>query len=262
MDVLAGAQIALDLLSASYLLVQGPPGSGKTYCSGRAIATLLAGGKRIGVASHSHKAINNLLKAVEQAAVERGLRFRGIKKSPLEEQFLSGCGLVEDTLGNDVACSAEFALVAGTAWLFARDELDQALDYLFVDEAGQVSLANLVAMGVSAKNIVLVGDQMHSPSRPGHSSQRVRHVGDEHLLADHATVPAIAAYSCGDPADAPGCLPVHLRAVYDGWLDSEPKTTRQRLVLDPSADPGALTATGMRFVGVEQRGARRSRRER
>jgi len=38
----------------------------------------------------------------------------------------------------------------------SRPEFDQAFDYLFVDEAGQVSIANVVAMGTSAKNIVLV----------------------------------------------------------------------------------------------------------
>lgn len=256
MDVLAGAQIALDLLSASYLLVQGPPGSGKTYCSGRAIATLLAGGKRIGVASHSHKAINNLLKAVEEAAVERGLRFRGIKKSSVEEQFFSGCGLIEDTLENDVACSAEFALVAGTAWLFARDELDQALDYLFVDEAGQVSLANLVAMGVSAKNIVLVGDQMQlsqpiQGTHPGGSGVSAM----EHLLAGHATVPVDRGIFLAEIRRMhPDICRFVSEAVYDGRLVSEPKTERQRLVLDPAADPEALAATGIRFVCVEHDG--------
>jgi uncharacterized protein len=54
-------------------------------------------------------------------------------------------------------------LIGGTAWLFAREELDQQLDYLFVDEAGQVSLANTIAMGVSARNVILVGDQMQPP---------------------------------------------------------------------------------------------------
>jgi len=30
--------------------------------------------------------------------------------------------------------AGDFQLIAGTAWLFAREELDGALDYLFVDE--------------------------------------------------------------------------------------------------------------------------------
>ena len=66
----------------------------------------------------------------------------------------------------------------GTAWLFARAELDQALDFLFVDEAGQVSLANIVAMGLSARNLVLIGDQMQLGQpiqgvHPGDSGQAV-----------------------------------------------------------------------------------------
>jgi uncharacterized protein len=51
-------------------------------------------------------------------------------------------------------------VVGGTAWVFSRAELAGCFDYLFIDEAGQVSLANAVAAGVSARNLVLVGDQM------------------------------------------------------------------------------------------------------
>jgi hypothetical protein len=47
----------------------------------------------------------------------------------------------------------------------ADPALEHSLDYLFVDEAGQVSLANLVASGTAAKNLVLLGDQMHSDIR-------------------------------------------------------------------------------------------------
>src|SRR4029077_20669976 len=102
---------------------------------------------------------NNLLQAVATAATDRGLGFRGIKKSSDEEQFLRG-SIIEDTTDNGEAAAGGHNLVAGTAWLFAREELDQQLDYLFIDEAGQVSLANTIAMGVSAKNVILVGDQM------------------------------------------------------------------------------------------------------
>lgn len=127
--------------------------------SAHSIVEMLSRGNRVGVSSHSHKAINNLLKAVEMAATDRGLRFSGIKKSSFEEQFLNG-SMIEDTLDNKVATVNGHDLIAGTAWLFARPELDQQLDYLFIDEAGQVSLANTIAMGVCAKNVILVGDQM------------------------------------------------------------------------------------------------------
>jgi uncharacterized protein len=84
----------------------------------------------------------------------------------------------------------ETRLIAGTAWLFAREELDQELDVLVIDEAGQVSLADALAMGTAARSVILLGD----PLQLAQVSQGV-HPGDtgasvlEHLLADDATVP-------------------------------------------------------------------------
>jgi superfamily I DNA and/or RNA helicase len=62
---------------------------------------------------------------------------------------------IEVTSANEDARLGDYPLVGGTAWLFARSEHDQKFDYLFVDEAGQVSLANIVATGTAARNIVL-----------------------------------------------------------------------------------------------------------
>ena len=92
---------------------------------------------------------------MEALAKEKGVRFSGIKRSSKEDQFFQGT-TIADTLDNYAGATQDgYQFVAGTAWLFARPELDQALDYLFIDEAGQVSLANVIAMGVCAKNIVL-----------------------------------------------------------------------------------------------------------
>ena len=77
------------------------------------------------MASHSHKAINNLLVEVEKVAAARTLRFRGIKKSSYEEQFLGG-SIIEDTTENAEAVEGGHDLIAGTAWLFARGEFDQS----------------------------------------------------------------------------------------------------------------------------------------
>jgi hypothetical protein len=163
-DEVARAIDAIGRLDHSHLLIQGPPGAGKTFAASHAIVEMLARGKRVGVSSHSRKAINNLLQAVETAAADRGLRFRGIKKSSYEEQFLHG-SIIEDTTDNSEAADGGYDLIAGTAWLFAREELDQQIDCLFVDEAGQVSLANTVAMGVSARNVILVATRCSSRSR-------------------------------------------------------------------------------------------------
>ena len=49
-------------------------------------------------------------------------------------------------------------IVAGTAWLFSRPEMQRSIDTLFIDEAAQMSLANVVAIGGAAQDIVLLGD--------------------------------------------------------------------------------------------------------
>jgi AAA domain len=108
----------------------------------------------------------------------------GLADFRLMTQFLNG-SIIEDTTANAEAAGGGHDLIAGTAWLFAREELDQQLDYLFIDEAGQVSLANTIAMGVCAKNVILVGDQMQlsqplKGSHPGRSGLSAL----EYLLGD------------------------------------------------------------------------------
>jgi uncharacterized protein len=250
-DDVARAIDAIERLDCSHLLIQGPPGTGKTWTASHAIVHLLARGKRVGVSSHSHKAINNLLQAVETAATDRGLRFRGIKKSSYEQQFLNG-SVIEDTIENSEAAGGGHDLIAGTAWLFARQELDQQLDYLFIDEAGQVSLANTVAMGVSAKNVILVGDQMQlsqplTGSHPGRSGLSAL----EHLLDGAATVPPERGIFLSTTRRMhPDLCRFVSDAFYDGRLMAEAGNGQQCLVLDPNADP-ALRPTGLKFISID-----------
>jgi hypothetical protein len=109
-------------LQSSYLLVQGPPGAGKTFTASRAIVNLLAQGKRVGVSSNSHKAINTLLKEVEKLAIKQGTEFRGVKKCSDDDHRFGG-QLIEDVIDNETATSDGYDLIAGTVWLFAREEL-------------------------------------------------------------------------------------------------------------------------------------------
>jgi len=253
-DEVARAIDAIGCLDHSHLLIQGPPGAGKTFTASHAAVEMLARGKRVGVSSHSHKAINNLLQAVEAAAMARGLRFRGIKKSSYEEQFLDGA-IIENTTDNSEAADGGYDLIAGTAWLFAREELDQQIDYLFVDEAGQVSLANTVAMGVSARNVILVGDQMQlsQPLKGSHPGRSGRSALD-HLLDGAATVPPERGVFLSKTRRMhPDLCRFISDAFYDSRLVAEARNERQRLVLGPNADP-ALAPTGLRFISIEHEG--------
>ncbi len=234
----AGVQVidAVSRLQESYLFIQGPPGAGKTYTGSRVIVALLQRGARVGVSSNSHKAINNLLAAVERCAAEENVRFRGVKKSTSEETFLNG-QIIEDVADNGAVVTSGAALVAGTAWLFADPELDRALDYLFVDEAGQVALANLIAMGTCAKNIVLLGDQMQLQQpiqgvHPGHSGESAL----DYLLEGQATIPMDHGVFLGTTwrMHDDVCRFIS-EAVYDGRLHPHPDNWNQRLLLKPSA---------------------------
>ena len=173
-------------LNSSYLLVQGPPGAGKTYTSAHMIISLIKAGKKVGVTSNSHKAINNLLKKVEEIA---DFEFEGFKKFSKKEDKLNG-KFIKDINRVGKEGYDPYLLFAGTAWLFSDEALNQKLDYLFIDEAGQVSLANTLAVSTSTKNIVLIGDQMQlsqpikgtHPGIGGKSSL-------EYLLEGYDTIP-------------------------------------------------------------------------
>ena len=80
-DLIDESTLAVKKLNSSYLLVQGPPGSGKTFTSAKIILSLIKDNKKVGITSNSHKAINNLLAQIENLALEENFTFKGLKKS-------------------------------------------------------------------------------------------------------------------------------------------------------------------------------------
>ena len=181
--LLEASKHAVDALDRSWLVIQGPPGSGKTHTTSHLIASLIRAGKTVGVASNSHKAIDNVLHAIEARLAESDAPIRpiGQKKDSGDESF-DGRGFIESITDND-DLDPTIPIIAGTAWVFARPELTASRDILFVDEAGQVSLGNLVAMAAAAKSIVRVGDQMQlaQPIQGAHPRDSGRSALD-HLL--------------------------------------------------------------------------------
>ena len=120
-----------------------------------------ARGKRVGVTALSHKAIHKFLDDLEEAAEEAGYEFRGRKKGSGEGHYEGR--FVDATDSNDAMLDPELQLLAGTSWLFAREELDRHVDTLFVDEGGQFALADALAVGTAARNLVLLGDPNQLP---------------------------------------------------------------------------------------------------
>jgi predicted RecB family nuclease len=239
----------VDRVEGRHLFVQGPPGSGKTWKGARLIVHLLERGKRVGIAATSHRAIHNLLDAI----VDAGLSVPGLKKSSGGPESEYERGPIESTDGVEPFLDPELRLLAGTAWLFARPELDHELDYLFVDEAGQISLADALAMGTSAKTLVLLGDpvqlaQVSQGTHPGDSGASVL----EHLLGDAQTIPEdrglFLEHSFRMHPDV-------CRYISDAFYDSRLEAAEE------CAGQSTALGTGLRFVPVEHEGNRRSSAE-
>src|SRR6185295_17251669 len=216
----------------SYLFIQGPPGTGKTWTGARLITELMRQGRRVGVTATSHKAIHNLLDEVVRAAKDEGLVFRGVKKvtKNTRETYFDGDFIdnVENT--DDVAdAGPDVLLFAGTAWLFAHEALDGKVDTLVIDEAGQVSLADALAMGTAARNVVLLGDplQLAQVSQGTHPEGTGRSVL-EHLLGESLTVaPDRGLFLKYTRRMHPGVCRFVSEIVYAGRLHSDASAARR-----------------------------------
>ncbi|HEX5824239.1 MAG TPA: ATP-binding protein, partial [Candidatus Limnocylindrales bacterium] len=191
---LEGARRLALALDRSTLPIQGPPGSGKTYSGARMILTLLDEGKRVGITGTSHKVIGNLLRAVLKAAEdEPGIDVRPVQRGD-KDQVLDDERVTRGKDPGDVReqlADGRANLAAGTPWLWASSKMAGAVDVLFVDEAGQISLANVIAVSRATNSLVLLGDpqQLDQPMRgthpPGADQSALAHV-----LSGQATMPA------------------------------------------------------------------------
>jgi uncharacterized protein len=147
-------------LDSSALPLQGPPGSGKTFTGAHMIIALVGAGKRVGVTAGSHKVISNLLSSLCKEAGENNTQLSIVQKpnngDGCAHDFVKQVDSNEEVL--ERLQSGEANVAAGTAWLWSREEFAGSVDVLFVDEAGQMSLANVLAMSPAAESVVLLGD--------------------------------------------------------------------------------------------------------
>src|SRR5207302_2047960 len=242
-------------LNGTYLAIQGPPGSGKTTIGAEIVLELIKAGKRVGITANGHKVIGHLLDTVMEEAGRRGQLVRAMQKADerdrcasKEVQCTGSASTVEMAL-ND----GDVDIVAGTSWLFARPTFPAKLDYLVVDEAGQMALANVLAMAGVTQNFIFLGDpnQLSQPSHgihpPGVNLSVLDHVIQDEptMLVDYGLFletsyrlhPTVCAFIS--------------EAFYDGKLEPDQSTRRQEL-----ATSNGSGGVGLRYVPVEHVGNR------
>ena len=238
-------------LEESYLAIQGPPGSGKSTVGAQMIVDLVEQGKRIGVTANSHKVIGELLAKAAEAAEKRRVRVRIGQRASGEPTFGDAILLKDNPAALDALEGGSVDVVGGTTWLWAREEMTGTVDVLFIDEAGQMSLADAVAASPCAASLVLLGDpqQLDQPLQGTHPPGAERSVL-AHLLDGERVMPdGLGLFLDGSWRLHPEISAYTSEVFYEGRLHSH----RGRELLDLSG-VSPLSGTGIRFLPVSHTG--------
>jgi uncharacterized protein len=243
-------------LDDSVLAIQGPPGTGKTFTGARMVLALVAQGRLAGVTAQSHRVIGNFLEAVADAAIEAGVQVRIAQRCDNEEDA-SPHGSVERIGSNDALLAGLGAgawdVVGGTSYLWARQDMAGSASVLFVDEAGQLSLATVCSVGGAARSIVLLGDPQQLPQvSQGTHPEGAEASALEHLLDGARTIaPDRGLFLDTTYRLHPAVNAFVSNAFYEGRLEPEGANSSQDL------GAGApVGGEGVRFVGLPHTGGR------
>lgn len=243
-------------LNSSVLAIQGPPGTGKTYTASHLVAYLLSKGKRIGITSNSHKAIDHLMEKSYEVLAEKGQNknyaIYKIGATPEDEQKLKMGFLYSKNTTEFWKKPKSYNLVGGTSWFFAAENSKDRFDYLFIEEAGQFSLANCVACAGSTNNLVLLGDQMQleQPIQGTHPED-IAESALGYYLKGHATIPANMGIFLGVSRRMnPNVCQFISDSVYDSRLTSHENTVFNLV----KNTPHPFKESGIIFVPVAHEG--------
>lgn len=242
-------------LDHSYLTIQGPPGTGKTYTGKHIIAELVKRGMRVGISSNSHKAINNLLIGVAEQCKDENISVECFCTRDTGEEIDQNN--IQVTKNSELSDVIQGSCVIGTtAWGFCRDDMEGELDYLFIDEAGQVSVANLIGMSRSARNIVLMGDQMQlgQPSQGTHPLDSGLSILD-YLLHENPTIPDNMGVFLGTTYRMHSAVNDFIsHAIYEGKLKSDTDNDIQKIAIPENYKGPLSSEAGVIIYPVEHEG--------
>ena len=252
-DLVAETVEAAQSLQNSYLCIQGPPGAGKTYTASRIIGALVKDGKKVGVASNSHKAITNLLVGASKYCKSENIRAHIVKGGgDKDDPDLELNGIVYTSSIRNFAATPG-SVFGGTAWAFSNEDAVDAFDFLFIDEAGQVPVSNLIGMSRSTQNIIMMGDQMQlaQPSQgvhPGDSGDSILNylLGEEQTIDEDMGIFLPITFRMH-----PDVTAVISEQVYEDRLRSAPYTKRHEVQI---LGPRITKKAGVCYIPVEHEG--------
>ncbi|SFU19198.1 uncharacterized protein SAMN05518861_12095 [Mesorhizobium sp. YR577] len=235
-------------LEGGVLPIQGPPGTGKSFTGAHMICRLLAEGKRVGITANSHKVIRNLIDKVVEEGRKAGQVIRaGQKLSSKEEDGEHVRVITDNTKAITAITSGDVQLLGGTAFFWAREDAAEAVDVLFVDEAAQMSLANVLAVSQAAQQLVMLGDpqQLDQPTQGSHPDG-VGVSALDHILNGKQTIaPDQGLFLEQTWRLHPSITAFNSELFYESKLASQPNCSRQS-----TTSIGPFSGTGLRYVPV------------
>ena len=251
-DTLTAALRISEILASGVLPMQGPPGTGKSHTGARMICSLVRQGKKVGITANSHKVIRHLTNTVLEAAIEMGVELNCIQKPGEMEPNQDRLSFTKKNEDIFSALASGAAQVAGaTHFLWSREDAADTIDVLVVDEAAQMSLANVVAIGQSAPTMILLGDpqQLEQPTQGSHPDGTEVSALD-HILDGHQTIsPEQGLFLAETWRLHPDICAFNSEQFYEGKLFSKKGCELQEIISDSS-----YKGAGLRYLPVAHTG--------
>ena len=238
-------------LTKGVLPIQGPPGSGKTYTAARMICSLVQEGKRVGITANSHAVIRNLLDEVVESADQLRVDVSCVQKPAEPQETVRRIRFARSNQDLFAALSKDCQVAGATSWLWAREEALRTVDVLFVDEAAQMSLANVLAVSQACKALVLVGDpqQLEQPMKGSHPEGTDVSALD-HILGGNPTIKEDQGLFLDETWRLhPDICAFTSELFYENRL--RPRTGAERQMIRSTS---RINGTGLRFIAVEHEG--------
>lgn len=250
-SVLDAAVRVVKDMPAGVLAIQGPPGAGKTYTAAHMICALVRAGKKVGVTANGHAIIRTVLDKALIEAKRAGVAVACVQKPKKKQDDVDGIRFTQSNPDFFSLLNTSCQVGGGTTFLWARPEAAEAVDVLFVDEAAQISLANVLAVSHACKTLVLLGDprQLEQPMQGSHPDgtdvsaldyilNGKQTIGDDQGLFIEETRrlhPDICRFTS--------------ELFYEGRLRSHPGLERQTI-----RSTSRVSGTGLRFLPVSHDG--------
>ena len=231
-------QVLVHVESRGALLVlEAPPGSGKTHVTMRAVALARHRRQRVAVAAQTNAQADDLCRRM--ARDYPGIQVVRFASADRKQTDL-GASVAWVSKGAEIPDGPTVAVATTAKW--AASTIEDPYDFLFVDEAWQMSWADLMLLGKLAPRFVLVGDpgqiapvvtidvaRWQTSRRPPHVPAPVVVLRDRGLPTKHLALPVTTRL----PYDT---VPI-VQAFYDFTFASWAAPGDRRVEVD-DAQPG------------------------